>query len=126
MATAHVTRARGARSVRTRSTPKPPTAAPAAQKPAARKRAASPSSGTFRPNAFHSALREMALRLEVLFATCVTVRLALEGQSAAQDEEIARCLMYQVTGPLWQELEKLQAMARSLGRRSAAGQSVRR
>jgi predicted nucleotidyltransferase len=67
----------------------------------------------------------MVLRLEILYATCVTVRLALTVQGAEQDAEIARCLMWHVAEPLSVQVEVLQAMIRGLERRSAAGQAVR-
>jgi hypothetical protein len=67
----------------------------------------------------------VAQHLEVLYATCVTVRLALKAQNAEQDEDIARCLMWHVAEPLSVQVGALQAMVRGLQRRSAAGQSVR-
>jgi hypothetical protein len=66
----------------------------------------------------------VALRLEVLHATCVTVEMALKHQNAEQDEEIARCLMRNVTEPLHDQAEALQGIVRGLGRSSAAGKAV--
>jgi hypothetical protein len=67
----------------------------------------------------------MALRLEWLHATCVTVEMALKYQKAERDEEIALCLMRNVTEPLHDQAEALQGIVRGLERSSAVGQSVR-
>jgi hypothetical protein len=65
------------------------------------------------------ALGQMARRLEMLYSTCVTVELALQQQRGGQDEDIARCLMRNVTAPLSEHAEALPATVRSLKRRGA-------
>jgi hypothetical protein len=67
----------------------------------------------------------MALRLEWLHATCVTVEMALKYQKAERDEEIACCLMRNVTESLHDQTEVLQGIVRGLERSSVAGQAVR-
>jgi hypothetical protein len=129
MATAHVTRARGVRSARTRATrqspPPVPGASPAPRRPVSPRSKPKPTPRRApHPVEELRALGQMARRLEVLYSTCVTVELALKGQNGEQDEEIARCLMRNVTEPLSEHAEALQAIVRSLERRWA-GQGVR-
>jgi hypothetical protein len=129
MASAHHTRAPGARSV-----PKSPPAAAAAASPSSvsrRRAAARPKPKPERqrdpqhPEALRRQLAQMVLRLEILYATCVTVRLALKAQGAEQEEEMARCLMWQVAEPLSVQTQVLQAIVQGLQRRSTVGQPVR-
>jgi hypothetical protein len=125
MATAHVTRARGARSARTRATPKTSSAArhaiprpvPRTSTPAHRPKS--------RPAELSAALADVARRLEVLYSTCVTVQLALKAQNAEQDADISRCLMQQVTEPLCVQAQALHAIVGRLKRPPLNGQPVR-
>jgi hypothetical protein len=119
MATAHVTRARGVRSARTRATRQSPPSAPRRPASPRSKPPTAPQSEPPRREAWRVRLVEIAHRLEVLYSTCVTVELALKGQNGDQDEDIARCLMRNVTEPLHDQTAALQAIVRSLERRSA-------
>ena len=67
-----------------------------------------------------AALRSVALQLGLLYATCVTVRLALKAQNAEQDAEMARCLMGHVAEPLSVQMEVLHAIVKGLERGSTA------
>jgi hypothetical protein len=67
----------------------------------------------------------MVLRLKLLYSTCVTVRLALKAQNAEQDEDMARCLMWQVAEPLSVQVQALQGIAEGLKRGSVSRPLVR-
>lgn len=116
MASAHVARARGMRSARTlkqtsaarQSISRP---LPGEPKATLRVRRRDPLSGQ---------LELIALQLGVLYSTCVTVERTLRGRDAEQDAEIACCLMHNVTGPLHDQAEALQALVRELETRDDA------
>lgn len=72
----------------------------------------------------HRQLTQIGRRLEVLYATCVTVGLALKQQNGDEDEEIARCLMRNVADPLSDQAEVLEAVVKRLRRRPTAGAAL--
>jgi hypothetical protein len=111
MATAHVTRGRGARSAQARFTPKTSRKPPRAHRPHA--------------SELSVQLAQIVLRLKLLYSTCVTVRLALKAQNAEQDEDMARCLMWQVAEPLSVQVQALQGIAEGLKRGSVSRPLVR-
>jgi hypothetical protein len=60
-------------------------------------------------------LRDVALRLQVVYSTCVTAQLALEGQHAERDRDIARCLRMGVSEPVTKEVERIGAIIAEVG-----------
>jgi hypothetical protein len=65
--------------------------------------------------AFLVQLRDVALRLEVIYSTCVTARLALEGQHTERDRSIARCLRMGVSEPVTKEVERIGTIIAEVG-----------
>ncbi len=53
---------------------------------------------------------------QLLYSTCVTVALAMRAQNADHDQDMARCLRQQVTGPLSVQAEVLHAIVAGLKR----------
>ena len=102
--------------------------APAPKRSARRKPARKPPptsrSRPYVPDELHRQLAQIGHWLEVLYATCVTVGLALKQQNGDEDEEIARCLMRNVADPLNDQAEVLEEIVRRLERRRTAGQPV--
>ena len=58
-----------------------------------------------------SSLELLVIRLRTVFGTAITAELALRGQGAERDVEIADCLRGGVAGPLADQIERLEALA---------------
>jgi hypothetical protein len=52
-------------------------------------------------------LREIVLRLEAVYSTCVTSQLALKGQNSEQDHDIARCLRLGVSDAVSMQVKRI-------------------
>lgn len=61
-----------------------------------------------------SRLYEIARHLRLVYSTCVTAELALQGQNADQDLDIRAALRTHVAEPVSREAEKLTALAFAL------------
>jgi hypothetical protein len=80
---------------------------------APRRRSVNPPSGstsTAWTPALLAQLRDIVLRLELIYSTCVTAQLALEGQNSEQDHDIARCLRLGVSESAATQLERIEAI----------------
>ena len=64
-----------------------------------------------RIDALVSSLELLVIRLRTVFGTAITAELALRGQGAERDVEIADCLRGGVAGPLADQIECLEALA---------------
>jgi hypothetical protein len=62
-----------------------------------------------------SQLREVSRLLTVIYSTCVTVELALEGQNADHDRDILAMLRMHVSEPVSRQVEKLDSLVVELG-----------
>jgi hypothetical protein len=62
-----------------------------------------------------SQLREVSRRLTVIYSTCVTAELALQGQNADHDRDILAMLRIHVSEPVSRQVEKLDSLAIELG-----------
>jgi hypothetical protein len=66
-------------------------------------------------------LRETAELLRVVYSTCVTAELALQGQNADQDGDILRALRMHVSAPVSRQAERLDELLSELcGREKGA------
>ena len=61
-------------------------------------------------------IRVLALRLEVIYRTAVTVEMALRYQNADQDADFADCLRHAVCEAVWEQSEKAHGLSKRLGR----------
>jgi len=62
-----------------------------------------------------SQLHGIARLLSVVYSTCVTAELALQGQNGDQDQDILCALRMNVTEPVSRQVEKLDSLAVALG-----------
>ena len=62
-----------------------------------------------------SQLREVSRLLTVIYSTCVTAELALEGQNADHDRDILAMLRMHVSEPVSRQVEKLDSLVVELG-----------
>lgn len=72
-----------------------------------------------RPSATEVLIREirlLALRLEVIYRTAVTVEMALRYQDADQDADFADCLRHAVCEAVWEQSEKAHGLSKRLSR----------
>ncbi|MDB6085470.1 MAG: hypothetical protein JWN43_3351 [Gammaproteobacteria bacterium] len=60
-------------------------------------------------------LREVSRLLSVIYSSCVTAELALEGQNADRDRDILMALRMQVSEPVSRQIEKLDLLVVELG-----------
>ena len=70
------------------------------------------------PSAAEMLIREirlLALRLEVIYRTAVTVEMALRYQNADQDADFADCLRHAVCEAVWEQSEKAHGLSKRLG-----------
>jgi hypothetical protein len=58
-----------------------------------------------------SQLHSVARLLSVVYSTCVTAELALQGQNGDQDHDILCALRMNVTEPVSRQVEKLNSLA---------------
>jgi hypothetical protein len=68
-----------------------------------------------------SELHGIARLLGVVYSTCVTAELALQGQNADQDHDILSALRVHVSEPVSRQIEKLDSIAAALGGRVREG-----
>lgn len=68
-----------------------------------------------RADALVSSVELLAARLRTVFGTVITAELALRGQGAERDVEIADCLRGGVSEPLADHIERLEALAACVG-----------
>ena len=61
-------------------------------------------------------IRLLALRLEVIYRTAVTVEMALRYQNADQDADFADCLRHGVSEAIWEQSEKAHGLSKRFGR----------
>ena len=61
-------------------------------------------------------IRLLALRLEVIYRTAVTVEVALRSQNADQDADFADCLRHAVCEAVWEQSEKAHGLSKRLSR----------
>ena len=61
-------------------------------------------------------IRLLALRLEVIYRTAVTVEMALRCQNADQDADCADCLRYAVCEAVWEQSEKAHGLSKRFSR----------
>ena len=61
-------------------------------------------------------IRLLALRLEVIYRTAVTVEMALRYQNADQDADFADCLRHSVGEAVWELSEKTHGLSKRFGR----------
>jgi hypothetical protein len=62
-----------------------------------------------------SQLREVSRLLSVIYSSCVTAELALEGQNADRDRDILRVLRMHVSEPVSRQVERLDLLVVELG-----------
>jgi hypothetical protein len=62
-----------------------------------------------------SELREVSRVLSVIYSSCVTAQLALEGQNADRDRDILTVLRMHVSEPVSRQVEKLDLLVVELG-----------
>jgi hypothetical protein len=62
-----------------------------------------------------SQLRELSRLLTVIYSTCVTAELALQGQNADHDRDILAMLRIHVSEPVSRQVEKLDLLVVELG-----------
>jgi hypothetical protein len=62
-----------------------------------------------------SQLREVSRLLGVIYSSCVTAELALEGQNADRDRDILTALRMHVSEPVSRQVEKLDLLVVELG-----------
>ena len=62
-----------------------------------------------------SQLREVSRLLSVIYSSCVTAELALEGQNADRDRDILTALRMHVSEPVSRQIEKLDLLVIELG-----------
>ena len=62
-----------------------------------------------------SQLREVSRLLSVIYSSCVTAELALEGQNADRDRDILTALRMHVSEPVSRQVEKLDLLVVELG-----------
>jgi hypothetical protein len=60
-------------------------------------------------------LREVSRLLTVIYSTCVTAELALQGQNADRDCDILAMLRIHVSEPVSRQVEKLDSLVVELG-----------
>ena len=60
-------------------------------------------------------LREVSRLLSVIYSSCVTAELALEGQNADRDRDILRALRMHVSEPVSRQVERLDLLVVELG-----------
>ena len=60
-------------------------------------------------------LREVSRLLTVIYSTCVTAELALQGQNADHDRDILAMLRIHVSEPVSRQVEKLESLVAELG-----------
>ncbi len=60
-------------------------------------------------------LREVSRLLTVIYSTCVTAELALQGQNADHDRDILAMLRIHVSEPVSRQVEKLESLVVELG-----------
>jgi hypothetical protein len=61
-------------------------------------------------------IRLLALRLEVIYRTAVTVEMALRYQNADQDADVADCLRHAVCEAVWRQSEKAHGLSTRFSR----------
>ena len=61
-------------------------------------------------------IRLLALRLEVIYRTAVTVEMALRSQNADQDADFADCLRHAVCEAIWEQSEKAHGLSKRFSR----------
>lgn len=61
-------------------------------------------------------IRLLALRLEVIYRTAVTVEMALRYQNADQDADFADCLRHAVCEAVWEQSEKAHGLSKRFER----------
>jgi len=69
---------------------------------------------TQRPTACELLIRDihhLALRLEVIHRTAVTVQMALRHQNAENDGDFAECMRHGVCDPLWDQVQRARVLA---------------
>jgi hypothetical protein len=62
-----------------------------------------------------SQLREVSRLLSIVYSSCVTAELALEGQNADRDRDILTALRMHVSEPVSRQVEKLDLLVVELG-----------
>jgi hypothetical protein len=62
-----------------------------------------------------SQLHEVSRLLGVIYSSCVTAELALEGQNADRDRDILSALRMHVSGPVSRQVERLDLLVVELG-----------
>ena len=67
-------------------------------------------------------LREVSRLLTVIYSTCVTAELALQGQNADHDRDVLAMLRIHVSEPVSRQVDKLDSLVVELG---GAAQDVR-
>lgn len=61
-------------------------------------------------------IRLLALRLEVIYRTAVTVKMALRYQNADQDADFADCLRHAVCEAVWEQSENAHGLSTRFSR----------
>lgn len=61
-------------------------------------------------------IRLLALRLEVIYRTALTVEMALRYQNADHDADFADCLRHAVCDVVWEQSEKAHGLSKRLSR----------
>ena len=56
-------------------------------------------------------IQHLALRLEVIHRTSVTVQMALRHQNAENDDDFAECMRHGVCDPLWDQVQRARVLA---------------
>lgn len=60
-------------------------------------------------------IRLLALGLEVIYRTAVTVEMALRYQNADQDADFSDCLRHGVSEAIWEQSEKAHGLSKRFG-----------
>ena len=71
------------------------------------------------PSATEMLIREirlLALRLEVIYGTAITVEMALRCQNADHDADFADCLRHGVCEAVWEQSEKAHGLSKRFSR----------
>ena len=70
-------------------------------------------------------IRLLALRLEGIYRTAVTVEMALRYQNADQDADFADCLRHAVCEAIWEQSEKAHGLSKRFSRARGEDRSGR-
>ena len=97
-----------------RRPPRPRTASNKSLRPRLSKPSATAARAAVDPE-LASQLHGIARLLSVVYSTCVTAELALQGQNGDQDQDILCALRMNVTEPVSRQVEKLDSLAVALG-----------